>query len=63
MASTHPTFSGWYTYNSSNNNLNADACYCVECGHSLNVFDHNQGEAAHPHPHQSEPAGLVKAVS
>jgi len=42
--STDPTFSGWYTYNSSNNNSNAIQTVGASVNIPLRIFDHNQGE-------------------
>ncbi|HZB89059.1 MAG TPA: TolC family protein [Terracidiphilus sp.] len=42
--STDPTFSGWYTYNSSNNNLNATQTLGASVNIPLRIFDRNQGE-------------------
>ena len=42
--STDPTFSGWYTYNSSNNNPNGIQTLGVSVCIPLRVFDHNHGE-------------------
>jgi cobalt-zinc-cadmium efflux system outer membrane protein len=42
--STDPTFSGWYTYNSSNNNPNGIQTLGASVSIPLRVFDHNQGE-------------------
>jgi outer membrane protein, heavy metal efflux system len=42
--STDPTFSGWYTYNSSNNNLNATQTLGIGVNIPLRIFDRNQGE-------------------
>ena len=42
--STDPTFSGWYTYNSSNNNPNGIQTVGASVNIPLRVFDHNQGE-------------------
>ncbi|MGA7107237.1 MAG: TolC family protein [Terracidiphilus sp.] len=42
--STDPTFSGWYTYNSSNNNPNATQAIGASVNIPLRIFDHNQGE-------------------
>lgn len=42
--STDPTFSGWYTYNSSNNNPNAIQTVGASVSIPLRIFDHNQGE-------------------
>ena len=42
--STDPTFSGWYTYNSSNNNPNATQTIGASVNIPLRMFDHNQGE-------------------
>ena len=42
--STDPTFSGWYTYNSSNNNPNATQTIGASVNIPLRIFDHNQGE-------------------
>lgn len=42
--STDPTFSGWYTYNSSNNNSNAIQTIGASVNIPLRIFDHNQGE-------------------
>jgi cobalt-zinc-cadmium efflux system outer membrane protein len=42
--STDPTFSGWYTYNSSNNNPNATQTLGASVNIPLRIFDHNQGE-------------------
>ena len=42
--STDPTYSGWYTYNASTNNLNANQTLGVSVNIPLRIFDHNQGE-------------------
>jgi cobalt-zinc-cadmium efflux system outer membrane protein len=42
--STDPTFSGWYTYNSSNNNPNGIQTIGASVSIPLRIFDHNQGE-------------------
>ena len=42
--STDPTFSGWYTYNSSNNNPNGIQTIGASVNIPLRIFDHNQGE-------------------
>jgi cobalt-zinc-cadmium efflux system outer membrane protein len=42
--STDPTFSGWYTWNASNNNLNATQTLGLSVGIPLRIFDRNQGE-------------------
>ena len=42
--STDPTFSGWYTYNSSNNNPNGIQTLGLSVSIPLRVFDRNQGE-------------------
>jgi cobalt-zinc-cadmium efflux system outer membrane protein len=42
--STDPTFSGWYTYNSSNNNPAATQTIGASVSIPLRIFDHNQGE-------------------
>jgi cobalt-zinc-cadmium efflux system outer membrane protein len=42
--STDPTFGGWYTYNSSNNNPNGIQTLGVSVSVPLRVFDRNQGE-------------------
>jgi len=42
--STDPTFSGWYTYNSSNNNPNAFNTLGFSVSVPLRIFDRNQGE-------------------
>ncbi len=42
--STDPTFGGWYTYNSSNNNPNGIQTVGVSVSVPLRVFDRNQGE-------------------
>jgi cobalt-zinc-cadmium efflux system outer membrane protein len=42
--STDPTFSGWYTWNSSNNNPNATQTLGLNLGIPLRIFDRNQGE-------------------
>jgi outer membrane protein, heavy metal efflux system len=42
--STDPTFSGWYTYNSSNNNVNATNTLGLSVSVPLRIFDRNQGE-------------------
>ncbi len=42
--STDPTFSGWYTWNSSNNNPNATQTLGVGVSIPLRIFDRNQGE-------------------
>ncbi len=42
--STDPTLSGWYTYNSSNNNPNGIQTLGVSVNIPLRIFDRNQGE-------------------
>jgi len=42
--STDPTFGGWYTYNSSNNNPNGINTLGLSVGVPLRIFDRNQGE-------------------
>ncbi|MBT9332310.1 TolC family protein [Acidipila sp. 4G-K13] len=42
--STDPTFSGWYTWNSSNNNPNATQTLGASISIPLRIFDRNQGE-------------------
>lgn len=42
--STDPTFSSWYTYNSSNNNPNGLQTLGASVSIPLRLFDHNQGE-------------------
>jgi cobalt-zinc-cadmium efflux system outer membrane protein len=42
--STDPTFGGWYTYNSSNNNPNGIQSLGLSVSVPLRVFDRNQGE-------------------
>ena len=42
--STDPTFSGWYTYNSSNNNPNGTQTLGASVNIPLRIFDRNQGE-------------------
>lgn len=42
--STDPTFSGWYTYNASNNNPNGIQTVGVSANIPLRIFDRNQGE-------------------
>jgi outer membrane protein, heavy metal efflux system len=42
--STDPTFSGWYTYNSSNNNPNGLDTLGLSVSVPLRIFDRNQGE-------------------
>jgi cobalt-zinc-cadmium efflux system outer membrane protein len=42
--STDPTFAGWYTYNSSNNNPNGIQTLGASVSIPLRIFDHNQGE-------------------
>jgi cobalt-zinc-cadmium efflux system outer membrane protein len=42
--STDPTFSGWYTWNSSNNNPNGLQTLGLSVQIPLRVFDRNQGE-------------------
>ena len=42
--STDPTFSGWYTYNSSTNNPNGTQTFGVGVSIPLRIFDRNQGE-------------------
>jgi len=42
--STDPTFSGWYTYNSSNNNPYATQALGASVSIPLRIFDRNQGE-------------------
>ena len=42
--STDPTFSGWYTWNASNNNPNALQTVGASVNIPLRIFDRNQGE-------------------
>jgi outer membrane protein, heavy metal efflux system len=42
--STDPTFSGWYTWNASNNNVNAIQTLGASVSVPLRIFDRNQGE-------------------
>jgi outer membrane protein, heavy metal efflux system len=42
--STDPTFAGWYTYNSSNNNPDGIQTLGVSVSVPLRIFDRNQGE-------------------
>jgi cobalt-zinc-cadmium efflux system outer membrane protein len=42
--SADPTFSGWYTYNASNNNPNATQTIGASVNIPLRIFDKNQGE-------------------
>jgi cobalt-zinc-cadmium efflux system outer membrane protein len=42
--STDPTFSGWYTWNASNNNPSADQTLGGSVSIPLRIFDQNQGE-------------------
>jgi len=42
--STDPTFSGWYTWNSSNNNPNGLQTLGASVNIPLRIFDRNQGE-------------------
>ena len=42
--STDPTFSGWYTWNSSNNNPNGTQTLGAGVSIPLRIFDRNQGE-------------------
>jgi outer membrane protein, heavy metal efflux system len=42
--STDPTFSGWYTWNASTNNVNATQTLGASVSVPLRIFDHNQGE-------------------
>ena len=42
--STDPTLSGWYTFNASTNNPNANQTLGVSVNIPLRIFDHNQGE-------------------
>ena len=42
--STDPTYSAWYTYNSSNNNPNGIQTLGVSVSIPLRIFDRNQGE-------------------
>ncbi|MGB7548331.1 MAG: TolC family protein [Terracidiphilus sp.] len=42
--STDPTLSGWYTYNASFNNPNADQTLGLSVNVPLRIFDRNQGE-------------------
>ena len=42
--STDPTFAGWYTYNSSNNNPNGIQTLGASISIPLRIFDRNQGE-------------------
>ena len=44
--STDPTLSGWYTYNSSNNNPNGIQTLGASVNIPLRIFDRNQGEKA-----------------
>ena len=44
--STDPTFSGWYTWNSSNNNPNGLQTLGASVSIPLRIFDRNQGEKA-----------------
>ena len=46
--STDPTYSGWYTYNASTNNINANQTLGVSVNIPLRIFDHNQGEKQYP---------------
>jgi cobalt-zinc-cadmium efflux system outer membrane protein len=42
--SADPTFSGWYTWNASNNNANATQTLGASVNIPLRIFDRNQGE-------------------
>lgn len=42
--STDPTISGWYTWNASTNNLNANQTIGASVSIPLRIFDRNQGE-------------------
>lgn len=42
--STDPTFGGWWTYNASTNNPNADQTLGLSVSVPLRIFDRNQGE-------------------
>ena len=42
--STDPTFGGWWTYNASTNNPNADQTLGLSVSIPLRIFDRNQGE-------------------
>jgi cobalt-zinc-cadmium efflux system outer membrane protein len=42
--STDPTFSGWYTWNASTNNANAQQTIGASVSIPLRIFDRNQGE-------------------
>jgi outer membrane protein, heavy metal efflux system len=42
--STDPTLSGWYTFNASTNNPNANQTLGMSVNIPLRIFDHNQGE-------------------
>jgi cobalt-zinc-cadmium efflux system outer membrane protein len=42
--STDPTFSGWYTWNASTNNPNANQTVGLNVSIPLRIFDRNQGE-------------------
>lgn len=42
--STDPTFGGWYTYNASTNNPNANQTIGASVNIPLRIFDRNQGE-------------------
>lgn len=42
--STDPTFGGWYTWNASTNNPNADQTLGLSVSVPLRIFDRNQGE-------------------
>jgi cobalt-zinc-cadmium efflux system outer membrane protein len=42
--STDPTFGAWYTWNSSNNNVNATQTLGLSVNIPLRIFDRNQGE-------------------
>jgi cobalt-zinc-cadmium efflux system outer membrane protein len=42
--STDPTFSGWYTWNASNNNIYATQTLGASVNVPLRIFDRNQGE-------------------
>ncbi|MDI3253379.1 MAG: TolC family protein [Bacillota bacterium] len=42
--STDPTFSGWYTWNASTNNPNANQTLGLSVSIPLRIFDRNQGE-------------------
>ena len=60
--STDPTFSAWYTYNSSNNNPNGIQTLGASVSVPLRIFDRNQGEkTAHPDRHRPQPAASEAA--